>query len=70
MAEKNIYRRIAEWSAIIFILPSSMAAGAALGYYMMDKWLNTTPLFAIVFLLLGALAGFIHIYKLLKGKQA
>jgi F0F1-type ATP synthase assembly protein I len=52
-------------SAIIVILPSSMAAGGMLGYYLLDRFLGIYPWGTILMTLFGAGAGFYQIVKLL-----
>jgi ATP synthase protein I len=37
--------------------------GLAMGYYL-DKWLETSPWFTLIFLVLGIIAGFRNIYIL------
>ncbi len=56
---------IARLSAIITILPASMAAGWVLGYFLVDRTLNIFPWGSIIFTLLGAGAGFYEIVKIL-----
>lgn len=57
------YRRIAELSSLVLMLPSSIAVGLFLGYYL-DKLFKTEPWLLIVFTLLGVISGF---YSLLRG---
>ncbi len=56
---------LARLSAIITILPASMAAGWIIGYYLVDKTLHTFPWGSLVLTLLGAGAGFFEIVKIL-----
>jgi len=56
---------LSKLSAIITILPASMAAGWVLGYYLLDRYLQIFPWGSIVFTILGAGAGFYEIVKLL-----
>lgn len=53
-----------EYSALGFILPSSIFAGYLIGAWL-DRMLGTTYLY-FVFLLLGIVGGFIHIFRFLK----
>ena len=46
------------------ILTSMIAAGFILGY-VVDSWLDTRPIFMLVFAGLGAVGGFLKVYKLL-----
>jgi F0F1-type ATP synthase assembly protein I len=56
---------LARLSGIVLILPSSMAAGWLLGYYVVDRYLSSFPWGTIVFILLGAGAGFFEIVRIL-----
>ncbi|MBI1214255.1 MAG: hypothetical protein GC185_00385 [Alphaproteobacteria bacterium] len=46
---------------------ASIIVGAFLGYWL-DKWLDTSPLFMIVFLFFGFASGFFAIYRLQTGR--
>jgi len=65
MGNKSVYAGMGRLSAIITILPSAMAAGWLLGYFLVDRWLGTFPWGTILCLFLGAGAGFYEIYKIL-----
>ena len=56
-------KKIAGLSSLVLMLPSSIAVGLLIGYYL-DKWLKTDPWLLITFLLLGIVSGF---YSLLRG---
>jgi F0F1-type ATP synthase assembly protein I len=56
---------IGRLSGIILILPGAMAAGWILGYYVLDRYLHTSPWGGIVLTLMGGGAGFYEIVKLL-----
>lgn len=56
---------LARFSAIITILPASMAAGWIMGYFLVDRTLDMFPWGSILFTLLGAGAGFYEIVKIL-----
>jgi len=40
----------------------SIFMGFGIGYWL-DKWLGTRPVFMLVFMLLGVVAGFLNIYR-------
>ncbi|MBF0509610.1 MAG: AtpZ/AtpI family protein [Deltaproteobacteria bacterium] len=40
----------------------STIIGFFIGYYLLDQWLGTKPLFTIIFLLVGIVAGFRNMY--------
>jgi ATP synthase protein I len=46
------------------ILTSMIVAGFLLGYAV-DSWLDSRPIFMLVFAGLGAVGGFLKVYKLL-----
>ena len=56
-------KKIAGLSSLVLMLPSSIAVGLFIGYYL-DKWLGTDPWLLITFLILGIVSGF---YSLLRG---
>lgn len=57
------YRKIAELSSLVLMLPSSIAVGLFLGYFL-DKLFETQPWLLLTFTLLGVISGF---YSLLRG---
>ncbi len=57
------FKKIAGLSSLVLMLPSSIAVGLLIGYYL-DKWFKTDPWLLITFLLLGIVSGF---YSLLRG---
>jgi F0F1-type ATP synthase assembly protein I len=65
----NFYAAIGRLSAIITIIPASMAGGWIMGHYLVDRFLGTGPWGGIVCLFLGAGAGFYEITKLLIRSQ-
>jgi len=60
---KNIYRKIAELSSLVLMLPSSIAVGLFLGYFL-DKLFGTKPWLLLLFTILGMASGF---YSLIRG---
>jgi len=65
MPSPSFYSRIGRLSAVIFVLPSCMGVGGLLGYYVVDGYLSSYPWGTVVFVLLGAVAGFYEIAKIL-----
>ncbi len=57
------YRKIAAISSLGLMLPSSIAVGLFLGYYL-DKFFGTRPWLLLVFFILGIVSGF---YSLIRG---
>jgi ATP synthase protein I len=66
---ESLYALIGRLSAIITILPSSMAAGWAIGHYIVDRLFGTGPWGAVVLLLIGAGAGFYQIAAILMSRR-
>jgi F0F1-type ATP synthase assembly protein I len=66
--EKDFYAALGKLSAIITIVPASMAGGWVMGHYLLDRYLGTGPWGGIACLILGAGAGFYEITKLLMTK--
>jgi ATP synthase protein I len=49
-----------------------MAGGPIVGLgigHLLDKWLNTSPLCLLIFLVLGLAAGFLNVYRLVKKEE-
>jgi len=57
-------RRIAQYSSIIFVLPSCLMIGFFGGQWLDKKW-DTEPVFSLILLLLGAVAGFYQVFRML-----
>lgn len=58
-------RRLAELSSIALILPSSIAVGLFLGYFL-DRWLGTAPWLLLIFTILGIVSGLLSLFRALK----
>jgi len=58
-------RRLAELSSIALILPSSIAVGLFMGYFL-DRWLGTAPWLLLVFTVLGIVSGLLSLFRALK----
>ena len=56
-------------SAIILVIPSSMAGGWILGRYIIDHFLGTYPWGTIAFIFIGAAAGFYEVVRILMADQ-
>jgi len=56
-------RKVAELSSLGLVLPSSIAIGLFMGYFL-DKLFGTHPWLLIILLLFGVVSGF---YSLLRG---
>lgn len=68
MAEKPRgpdFRRLAELTSIGLMLPSSIAVGLFMGYFL-DRWLGTHPWLLLVFTVLGIASGLISLLRALK----
>lgn len=58
-------RRLAELSSIGLILPSSIAVGLFLGYFL-DRWLGTAPWLLLSLTVLGIVSGLLSLFRALK----
>ncbi len=58
-------RRLAELSSIALILPSSIAVGLFMGYFL-DRWLGTAPWLLLIFTVLGIVSGLLSLFRALK----
>jgi len=45
---------------------SAVGVGFGMGYFL-DRWLDTTPLFMVILLVLGGAAGVMNAYRVVKG---
>jgi len=61
----SFYARLGRLSAIVLILPSSMAAGWVAGYFLIDSPLGIFPWGSIALTLGAAIAGFYEIGRIL-----
>ncbi len=57
----NIYYRVGTE------LLAGLVIGAGMGWTL-DQWINSTPLFLIIFFILGAIAGIYNLWRVLTGK--
>ena len=59
------YRRLALYSSVIFLLPATLFGGWVAGRFL-DNWLETQPWLTFLGLLLGGVAGFVELFRLLR----
>ena len=57
----NIYYRVGTE------LLAGLIIGAGMGW-VVDQWINTTPLFLIIFFIIGGIAGIYNLWRVLTGK--
>ena len=65
MPDPDFYAKLGKLSSIMLILPSCMAGGWIVGYYLIDHFFNSFPWGTITLTMLGAGAGFYEIFCLL-----
>ena len=65
MSKPSFYARIGRLSSIILFLPSCMAVGWLLGYYLIDRYFPTYPWGSIGLTMVGAGAGLYEIFRIL-----
>jgi ATP synthase protein I len=61
--KESNYRKLANISSLALMLPSSIAVGLFLGYWL-DKWLGTKPWLMMIFTPLGVASG---LFSLIRG---
>ena len=59
------WAQVAMYSSLGFVLAGSIAGGYALGW-LLDRWLGTTPILALVFGFVGVAGGLIEILRILE----
>jgi ATP synthase protein I len=60
---KRLIRSLGFLSSLGISMVAATLIGLAMGYYL-DKWLETSPWFTLIFLVFGIIAGFRNIYIL------
>ena len=58
-------RRLAELTSIGLMLPSSIAVGLFMGYFL-DRWLGTAPWLLLIFTVLGVASGLLSLFRALR----
>jgi len=56
------FKKFGEISSLAMILPSSIAVGLFIGYYL-DKWLKTEPWMLLVWTILGMISGLLNLWR-------
>jgi F0F1-type ATP synthase assembly protein I len=60
----DTWAQVAYYSGLGFIVPGGVAAGYVAGW-LLDRWLGTAPVVAIVCAVLGATGGFVEVLRIL-----
>jgi F0F1-type ATP synthase assembly protein I len=63
--KSSFHSRLGRLSAIVTLLPSTMAAGWCLGHYLLDRPFDISPWGGIVLTLAGAGAGLYETFRML-----
>ena len=58
-------RRLSELASLGLILPSSIAVGLFIGYFL-DRWMGTAPWLLLSFTVLGIVSGLLSLLRALK----
>ena len=67
--DPRFYRRLAFYSSIVFLLPTTIVWGFLVGQYLDERW-GTRPWLAIVGFLLGVLGAGFEVFRILKAEHA
>ena len=62
--QAGVFRQVAYYSGLGFIIPATVAAGYALGW-LLDDWLHIRPLLAVVGAVAGAGGGIAEVIRIL-----
>lgn len=60
----SLWAQVGFYTSLGFILPAGAAGGFGLGW-LLDRWLRTYPVCALIFCVLGAAAGLVDILRVL-----
>lgn len=58
------FRKIADLSSVVLMLPSSIIVGLFMGYTL-DRWLGTRPWLLLIFTVLGIVSGLLSLVRAL-----
>ncbi len=64
----SVLAQVAFYSSLGFILPAAALVGFGLGW-LLDRWLHTAPIFALILGLVGAGAGVVEILQILTREE-
>ncbi|MCR4395221.1 MAG: AtpZ/AtpI family protein [Candidatus Saccharicenans sp.] len=56
------FKKLAEISSLVMILPSSIAVGLVIGY-LLDRWLKTGSWMLLLWLVLGIVSGLLNLFR-------
>jgi F0F1-type ATP synthase assembly protein I len=65
----GVWAKVAYYSGLGFILPAAAMGGFGLGW-LLDRWLHTSPIFALILGVVGAAAGVVDILRVLNRAEA
>jgi F0F1-type ATP synthase assembly protein I len=64
----GLWEQVGFYSSLGIIMPACALGGFGLGW-VLDRWLHTSPLFALILGLVGAVAGIIDIVRILTREE-
>ena len=64
----SLWEQVGYYSSLGIILPAGAVGGLGLGW-VLDRWLHTSPLFALILCLVGAGAGVVDILRILTASR-
>ena len=60
----SLWAKVGFYSSLALVIPAGAVGGYGLGW-LLDRWLHTSPLFALILCLVGAGAGVVDIVQIL-----
>ncbi|HTS68785.1 MAG TPA: AtpZ/AtpI family protein [Terriglobia bacterium] len=61
---QSLWAQVGFYSSLGFILPAGAVGGFGIGW-VLDRWLHTSPVFALALGVIGAAAGVVEILRIL-----
>lgn len=62
--QSDLWAQVAFYTSLGFVIPVAVIVGYVLGW-LLDQWLHTARLFALIIALLGAVGGLVEILQIL-----
>jgi F0F1-type ATP synthase assembly protein I len=63
--QSDLWTQVAYYASLGFVLPAAAAVGYGIGW-LLDRWLHTSWVLSVIFMMLGAAGGFIELLQIMK----